>query len=326
MTLSQQSNRDQDEEPAKKRSILTRGRALARRLKRPLIPIVGSLMFWWAARAAPAEAKFSHELTESPTYSLRPGMSRTEADDVLEGKVDVKELKESSSVIPGGTATKKPAAADKAKAKAKAKSIYGDVDDEDFEDEDFLADDDLSSSGTKATASQADQALAMAMQAKTSSQFATYRKGNPKSLYIKVSAGLFIPTFGAQIGREMYRRRREEEYVKKGLEILEAQKAEYFNVTSTTNDSDVEDALKGIKKGKDDDDDDDDDDNEDDDEDDDDEDDDDEEDDRRRRPPRRPRGGGDDDGDSGSGGGFDPGYGGPSEEDVDRLKNLFNKS
>ena len=134
-----------------------------------------------------------------------------------------------------------------------------------------------------------------------------------KMLTLKVSVGLFIPTWGAMGVREFVRRRKEEQYVKKGLEILEAQKAEYFNITETTPDSDIEDELKDLKDSDDDE-------NEDADEDDDEEEDDDDEP-PTRRSPKRPSGG------PTSGGGGDDGDGGrPSEDDLKRLGDIFNKS
>lgn len=75
---------------------------------------------------------------------------------------------------------------------------------------------------------------------------------------------LILPVTWLQT-REILRSRRERNYVKKGLAIMQAQKAEYFNVTSTVDDSDIEDELKGMKNEtnpEDDDDDDDDDDDE----------------------------------------------------------------
>ena len=142
-----------------------------------------------------------------------------------------------------------------------------------------------------------------------------------KMLTLKVSVGLFIPTWGAMGVREFVRRRKEEQYVKKGLEILEAQKAEYFNITETTPDSDIEDELKDLKDSDDDENEDADQDDDDDDDDDDDEEEDDDDEPPTRRSPKRPSGG------PTSGGGGDDGDGGrPSEDDLKRLGDIFNKS
>ena len=125
--------------------------------------------------------------------------------------------------------------------------------------------------------------------------------------------------------REFFRRRREERYVVKGLEILEEQKKEYFGVEdSNTTDSEIADELKGLQNEGDEDEEESDDES---DESEDDDDDDQQDDDPRPRgsgkSPRKPPGGGDGDGDSG---GNDRGYGKADDEDIDRLSNLFNKS
>jgi hypothetical protein len=104
-------------------------------------------------------------------------------------------------------------------------------------------------------------------------------------MYVTCTFGILVVPVTWLQTREFLRGRREQAYVEKGLKILQAQKAEYFNVTSTSEDSDIEDELKDLKnKDDDNDDDDDDDDDSDDDDDDDDEDDDDEDDDRPSRP------------------------------------------
>lgn len=297
---------DQHKKSSKRRALVRRGKALIRRVKRPLIPVVGSLMFWWAARTAPAEAKMSHEVSQTPTYSLRPGMSATDMDDVVAGKADIK------AHDPTSTAATSPAPAPK---KSLSKSIYGD----DFEDEDDfdLDDDEDEAFGSRSkSATQADLARSKSMQASQSSQFATYRKEKTSMMYVKVCAGVFLPTFGTMFMREHFRQRKEEAYVQKGLEILEAQKAEYFNVTSTSENSDLEDELKDLKNNSTD--------TDEDDDDSDDEDDDDDENVGRGRRPKRPRGGGD--GDEGGSGGVSGEGEGVSDEDRDRLKNLFDKS
>jgi hypothetical protein len=307
-----------DEEPkpriSKRQAIVRRTKSLLRRIKKPLIPIACSLIIW-ASRCDPVEAKMAHEATKSPTYSLRPGMSAADIEDVMAGKKDIKELKTST-----GTGT--PAPSSKPKAST-SKSIYGE-DLEDEEDFDLDEEDDYSS---RRVATQADLARSKSVQASQTSHFASYRKEKSTMMYVKVSAGVFLPTFGTMFVREHFRQRREEAYVQKGLEILEAQKAEYFNVTAKAQDSDLEDALKGIKNNTTDTDDDDDDD--DDDSDDDDDADTDEDPGKRRKGPKPPRGGGDGGsmgGGSGSGSSSGDGDEGVSDEDRDRLKNLFDKS
>jgi len=293
------------------------------------VALAGSLLFG-SGLTRPAQAKFSYELGEQRTHSLRPGMSKTQAEQVLQGDEDVLKEVESKSIFDkaDAEAEKHMAKSEASKGKAPAKSVkkksssdflYDDIDD------DFAFTEEDVAKGL--TGYQVDNEIANKIKAKTSSQFAAYNKGKSTALTVKVAIALFAPTFGGMFIREHVRQRKEEAYVKKGLEILEAQKAEYFNVTSTAADSDVQDALKGLKKGKnatdtkdkkDVDNDDDDDDNDDDDED--------------AAPPRsssspprpkRPSGGGDKDS---SGSGSDPGYGRPSDEELDRLNKLFGKS
>ena len=296
------SSSESENEPSRLRRW---GRSWRKRFRRSATILVAA-SFWATARPA-AHAKFSYELNETPTHSLRPGMSKSQAQQLEEGSLDVSEI-ESSSVF------KQPAESTPKTQQPSKTFDYGEEDDED--DDDFLFDDE----GSRGSASQADQATAEKLQAKTTREFAAYQKGKSKALTIKVGLCFFVPTYGFMIVREYVRRRREEAYVQKGLEILEAQKAEYFNVTSKTDDSDVQDALKGLKKNatKTD---------EDDDDDDDDDEDEDDEDEppqptRGGKKPKRPSGGGDEGGDSGG----DPGYGKPSDEDLERLNKMFGKS
>eukprot|EP00977_Amphora_coffeiformis_P013805 scaffold3731_cov156-Amphora_coffeaeformis.AAC.3 len=267
---------------------------------------LGTSMF----RSIPANAKFSYELRETPTSSLRPGVSREQADLIEQGELDGRSVEAKTALAPE---PEKPVTPKKAAAPKKQSSYY----DDDDEDDNFLEEEAIGRA-----ASQADQKTAKRLQSR--SNFAAYHQGKSNSLTVKVAVAFFVPTYGAMIIREYVRRRKEEVYVQKGLEILEAQKAEYFNVTGTAADSDVQDALKKLKKNEtktDDDDDDDDDDGEDDDDDDDDDD----EDDKprgRKGGPKRPTGGGDDGGSSGSG----DGSGRPSDEDLSRLNQMFNRS
>jgi hypothetical protein len=284
----------------------------------------------WNRGMTPAHAKYAYELRETPTTSLRPGMSRTEADQVEKGELT------RDQVVQQETTTVAPTS-------DKSNSLYDlDDDEDDFFEDDVI----MQAPKTKIVATETDKAYAKKLQASRNGQFASYHTGKSKALTAKVSAAIFIPTFGGQIVREYVRRRREEAYVKKGLEVMEAQKAEYFNVTSKTADADVQDELKKIKSGEDESDD------ENDSDDEDDSDDDDDDDDEPPPPPRRPsRGGPKDSGprDGGSGGGGssssgsggtssktgsgkkdrgkeDLGYGKPSEEDLDRLNKMFGRS
>ena len=215
--------------------------------------------FITTGRSLPAKAKFSYELSESPTTSLRPGMNRDQAELVEKGELDAKTLPTSTSSSPSKSSSKSSALSTTTRQSKKARATKLDFVDasEDDDDEDFLQDDVVGSVG-----SQSDQAAATELQATMTSNFASYRAIDKKTTTVKVALTLFVPTFGGMFLREFLRRGREEEYVKKGLEILEAQKAEYFNVTGVADDSDVEDELKGLKKKGDDDDDDDDDDDE----------------------------------------------------------------
>ena len=296
---------DENSSPGKKSSIRTFvSRILSRRRIRRGAAVLMAAVFWSTARPA-AHAKFSYELNETPTHSLRPGMSKNQADRLDEGELDVSEL-ESASIF------QQPTESAAAESKQKQSSFgYGEEED----DDDFFLEEDESGA-----ASQADQATAEKLQARTTKEFAAYQQGKSKSLTIKVGLCFFVPTYGFMIVREYVRRRREETYVQKGLEILEAQKAEYFNVTAKSDDSDVEDELKGLKNNSTSTDDDDTDEDKDDDDDDSEDDDEPPKPSRRSGKPKRPSG------DGGGDEGGDPGYGKPSDEDLDRLNKMFGKS
>lgn len=314
-------------------------RSLRRRLRRWAV----SLAFVTSAlRYAnrPAHAKFSYELQETPTHSLRPGMNKQQAEDLQEGKIQVSDVEASSIFQKEKQKQEAPSSSSKTQTakqskqqKKKSASTFGYGEEDEFGDEDDDEDDFAAlSPSSAATARQTDQDIAERLQSQTTRQFAAKHRGKSQALYVKVGIAFFVPTYGTLIVREYVRRRREEAYVQKGLEILEAQKAEYFNVTNTTPDSDVEDELKGLKKNetKTDDDDDDDGDDEDDDNDGDDNDDDDDNEPPPPRggKPRRPRGDGPKTG-GGAGSGADskdPGYGKPSDEDLDKLNRMFGRS
>jgi hypothetical protein len=251
------------------------------------------------ATARPVQARSNNEVT----HSLRPGMTQTQAQLLEEGALQASDLPVvERTASPSTTTTPKT---------TKPSLDYGDIEEDD--DDDLLLD-------QTTTTTDAPKITA------TKRQFATYQSPNQhKGLTLKVGVAFFLPTYGTLIVREWYRRRREEAYVQKGLEILEAQKAEYFNITSSTQDSDVSDELKKLKNNETN--------AEDDDEDDDDDDEEDEPPRRRKDTPRKPSGDGGSPSSSGGGGGGgstddkkDPGYGKPSDEDLDRLNKIFGKS
>jgi len=174
-------------------------------------------------------------------------MTRNQADEIIAGTME--NPSETIDSLSQATQPESPKEEVK-KVKAKQDSLYGDVaDEDDFEDDEFQleATDAIDSTGSLTAGGQIGRTKAKAMQSSKKTQFAAYQTEKNPVLYTKVGVGLFIPTFGAMFIREMVRQRKEEAYVKKGLEILEAQKAEYFNVTSTSEDSDLEDELKDLK-------------------------------------------------------------------------------
>jgi hypothetical protein len=287
-------------------------------------------------RPGVASAAPSRTATATPekTISIRPGMSQSQVEAVQQGDLSVLEELQPSEPSSSAAATLSPLAQQPSTpfAKTTPSVTSMDYDDEYDDDEDYFSDSSskapAAASTTTTTARVADKVAAERLQSSTKQTFAAYHKGKSRGLTIKIGLGFFVPTYGFMIVREYVRRRREEIYVQKGLEILEAQKAEYFNVTGTkTDDSDVQDALKNLKNNTKDDDEED---------DDDDDDDDDEPEPTARRPPRKPlgdppKGGGGDDGGGGtkSGGGPSGGSGNddtPSAADIDKLNKLLGKS
>ena len=267
-----------------------------------------------ASASRQAEAKYAHEIGEERIYSIRPGMSDEQASKLVEGELPDDMPKAGSALDTTGSLLE----SDQKKTSKISSSIdYGD---EDGEEDDFMDFEKVGSSTTDRKSFQAQQLVADRLQSAGRSQFSGIdpSKTKTRGLYVKVSVALFIPTWGAMGVREFVRRRKEEAYVQKGLKILAAQRAEYFNITETTADSDIEDELKDLKDDSEDDD-------EDDSDDDEDDDDDDDEPDVPRLPsrkgPKKPSGGG---GTSGSD--DDLGYGKPSDDDLKRLGDLFNKS
>ncbi|GKY97904.1 hypothetical protein MPSEU_000748400 [Mayamaea pseudoterrestris] len=282
-----------------------------------------------SSTAAAPPVSNSH-ITEK-VYSIRPGMNQEQAQKLSTGDVDAEELQEQLATRSSLTTTTTESDSKVSSAKQKASSLFGrkgkqakkknslyagmdddDLDEED--DEDFMDESDILPPSSQA----ASQSKGASPYKNTRTQFAgidnTPNEQAQRVLTAKIATALFIPTFGFLWTREFFRRRREEKYVKKGLEIMEAQRAEYFNVTSTANDADLEDELKGLKNET----------KTDDDDDDDDED----------EPPPPPRGGrpkrpsprGPSGGEGGRGGAPDAGYNKASSADIDKLKNLFNKS
>jgi len=295
-----------------------------------------------AAMPKPAQAKFSHEISEEKIMSLRPGVSQSQAIDINEGEVpdDLPEAHASRFSTEAQATEEDASASARRKKEISKKSFdYGDNEDDDYdmEDEYFLQEQQTlkgsRSAPGRTSVAQSDANKANAFQAGTKSQFSGVMKkskADKKRQTLKVSLGTFVPTFGAMFLREFIRRRKEETYVQKGLKILEAQKAEYFNVTETTADSEIEDD----DDDEDDDDEDDDEEDEDDENDDEDDDDDDEDDDdddvdddespSQRPSTKRPTGGGGNG--SGSSGDEGDGSGRPSEDDLKRLGDIFDKS
>ena len=271
-------------------------------------------------------------------YSLRPGVSREQAEQLGSGVMpdEIRDNIDSKTAVGATTGLSKEEAAAKAKQKD---TLYGDYDD--YDDEDYAADEeefgDFSYGNTvapsrqrqKSFSSETDGSNQISKGAKStfSGISSDTSKTKPFSLYAKVSLACFLPTFGVFGVRDFLRTRQEEKNVKKAIEIVDAQRAEYFGIDkdgnniTATEDSDIEDELKDLKEGDEDED------SDDDDEDDEDDDDDEDEPPRRRRslpkPPKGPEGDG-----SGGGGfdGFDDDDDGPSDEDIQRLGDIFNKS
>jgi hypothetical protein len=226
-------------------STATKSRARLASIKRWVRRAVASLSFAstvFLSRPSVSSAVSTVAITakQKTAISIRPGMSRTQVDALEHGDVSVVEqLEQAPTVFQAST----PDVV--GKMSSKVVDSYGDLDDEDDDLSLLVSDDDFASSSKAAR--QEDKAIGERLRASTSEQFAAYHQKKTVGLTLKVGLAFFGPTYGFMIGREYVRRRREEAYVKKGLEILEAQKAEYFNITGTSNDADVEDALKGLK-------------------------------------------------------------------------------
>jgi hypothetical protein len=209
--------------------------------------------------------------------SLRPGISAQEAEQINKGEL-VEE--EDPNVVLGQPASSTEPA-DRVEVKTrkvqKKTSVY-DYGEEDYEEEDdeidFEFEGDVKKSDLKKEW----------LDGGSQGNFAMKQSSGPtRKMYTTAAFSIMVVPVTWLQTREFLRGRKEQQYVEKGLKILEAQKAEYFNVTSSSDDGDIQDELKGLKDGDDDDDDDDDEDWDSDDEDwdsdDDDEDDDDDDDD-----------------------------------------------
>lgn len=306
--------------------------------------VVAFCLCWWPVAWPASAAPTQLSPNEMSATSLRPGMTQSQAQAVERGEMTRDHVLQHFSSIHTDFETTA-----QIESPLLTNSPGEDVDDDDYDDYDerALAAEQAYSSKIPARRAGDGKKTLEAKQRETRiirSDFATIKRPESASVTkLKVSLAVFVPTFGGTVVREFLRRKREAVYVKKGLEIQRAQYAEYFNVTSTNStvaNSDLEDALKGLKKNgnetdtakgksenssKDGDDDDDDDDEDDDDEDDDsDEDDDDKPEPRSKspkRPPRRPQGGGDQGGNSDGGD-----RGRPSDEDLNKWNEIFKKS
>lgn len=247
------------------------------------------------ASAVPAPAK--------PTFSIPPGISKEQAQALVQGSGNVN-LDESSFSTPGGP---QPNQEKEAPAKAeKRKNTFDYGEDEEDEDDDMLE-------GEQLKAAVASYTGKVSMNKPT--DFAYMPKEKDNMIYVKAFAGSVFPVLGFGLWRGWWAENRNQKKLKTALEIMKAQEAEYFNVTSSANvtDADIEDALKGIK-------------NEtatDEDEEDEDDEDEDDEDDEGPPPPKKPRGGG---GGGDNGGDSGDSDGPPSDEDLARLNSMFKKS
>jgi hypothetical protein len=316
---------------------------------------------------SPAYALTQADIAEQglQIYSLRPGISIEQAEQLGKGEMpdEVRDNIDAKSSVGKTTGLSK----EDAIIKTKKSDLYGEYDastnddddgDDDFDeaDEEYLFGTEKSDSGTaidvrkqrassfasSSSGSSASTDVSNKISKGTKDSFSGGSKTKPIKLYASVGVACFIPTFGLFGVRDFIRNRKEEKNVKKGLEIIEAQRAEYFgidkngknitdtNSTDTTSDGDIDDELKDLKDGDDDDDDDDDDD--------------------EPEPPKRKRrslpktppgdgsggsgsgsgsGSGGDSSGSGSSGGYDNDNGGedgPSDDDIQRLGDIFNKS
>mmetsp|Transcript_1583 Transcript_1583/g.1682 ORF Transcript_1583/g.1682 Transcript_1583/m.1682 type:complete len:554 (-) Transcript_1583:173-1834(-) len=310
----------------------------------------------------------------SQIYSLRPGISKIQAEQLLAGEMpdEIRDnIDAKSSIGSTGGIKKEDAIAQGKKGDGLYSDYEDDEDDDEYTEEERYANDAVdfgnenASSGTVldpskkraasfATSSEsiANTDVSSAVSKDTLQAFSGGKSRDKASkwLYVKVLMAVFTPTFGLFGVRDILRLRKEAKNVVIAMEITDAQRAEYMgldrngkNITASDEeeednesaDSDVEDELKDLKNDNDDNDDDK---NKDDkDKGDDDDDDDDQPKRRKKRPslPKQPQGdgggGGSSGGDTGTGGGSSNDNGGddeegPSDEDIARLGNIFDKS
>jgi len=297
---------------------LSRRQRLQKRSSALVTSTAFALSILFRTSAEPAFAR-----TAGSQLSLRPGVSSSQAEVIAQGETNLEVIGEFKGATSDdddsdtrttesfGLSESSKSSQQTKKAKKSGNDFeYGDEED----DTDFV--DGFEFSDTKRES----------VDASDNKEFAVKKK-QIKNLNTKVSIAVGVPFFGWAAVRETIRWTREQRTVEKGIKIIEAQRAEYFNVTNSGNstDTEIEDELKDLK-GKDDDGDDDDNDEDDDNDNDedsnhDDDDDDDEDDEPPPRFPKRPSpsdlGGGD------FGGGADDG---PSDADLDRLNSIFKKS
>ena len=215
--------------------------------------LAGTIMFGRGGGNV-AHAKFSHELSEGRVYSLRPGVNTDQAKSMMDGEMpeDAPEAKSlldkqgsASPSTSGADASSTPKKKKDAKKKKASTFDYGDEDDDEENDVLFLEDEE-SEYGQAVVAAgasplkQSENEASNALKSRTKSEFSGIdtSKSKTKMLYVKVSVGFFVPTYGSLVVREWYRRRKEEAYVQKGLEVLEAQKKEYFGSDEDEDDED----------------------------------------------------------------------------------------
>jgi len=296
----------------------------------------GSIAGIMSGAPAPAFARNRQDMIDSGDiiYSLRPGVTKEQAEQLTSGVMpdEVRDKIDSKTSVGAISGYSKEETIEKAKQK---KSIYGDYDD--YDDDDFIADEqefgDSSYGNSVEPPSKQRQKAFSSEEGDGSSEISMSTKSvfsgisedttktKPSSLYLKVSLSMGVPTFGFFGVRDYVRNRKEEENVKRAIEIVDEQRAEYFgidkdgkNITATDEDDETDDDDE-LDDG---------------DEDDDiDEDDEDDEPPRRRRPPlpKTPKGPqGDGSGGAGGPGSDDSGYDRPSDDDIERMQNLFNNS
>ena len=186
---------------------------------------------------APPGLDTSLRANEILMQSLRPDSTVEDAEVAVSGKA----VRDQRNAVVGMStdATENSPNVKKSEAKKLQKSLYYDDDDEDDRTDELFGDTD--------TAGMARSGATPSYSA-SSSAYSALSKGPSTGMYIKSAVGILTIPAVWLTTREFLRRRREEDYVKKSMAIMEAQKAEFFNVTATKNDEDITDELKGLKK------------------------------------------------------------------------------